>query len=209
MSNFLITPTGHCLDLRHPEFVNLSVAGLTRDIAVGLGHEHRFGNHSTLTVAQHCLVMRYWHKRTVSEAVSQRDVGLEVLRTLLHDASEAYLRDLPRPLKGLLPDYKLLEAKMQQLVWSVFAGHLTCDPTLLRPTETTHTLDCLAYNWELDSGYVTHASAYARYVVPGASPIILPPNAVCWGTDGGAEVFQQHVAEAIEQITPYDPNPAT
>lgn len=38
------------------------------------------------------------------------------LQALLHDASEAYLCDIPAPFKALLPDYKELERKIMQAV---------------------------------------------------------------------------------------------
>src|SRR5580692_3573951 len=35
---------------------------------------------------------------------------------LLHDASEAYLADLPRPVKAGLPEYKAIEARVERVI---------------------------------------------------------------------------------------------
>ncbi len=38
------------------------------------------------------------------------------MEALLHDASEAYCKDLPSPLKALLPEYKVIEKKVQKVI---------------------------------------------------------------------------------------------
>lgn len=38
------------------------------------------------------------------------------LAALLHDASEAYLGDIPRPVKQMLPDYLKLEQKVEKVI---------------------------------------------------------------------------------------------
>lgn len=40
------------------------------------------------------------------------------LACLTHDASEAYLSDVTRPVKARLPQYKEIEAPLQELIWS-------------------------------------------------------------------------------------------
>ena len=44
----------------------------------------------------------------------------EQLYTLLHDASEAYICDIPSPLKKLLPDYKKYEKNLQNKIFDAF-----------------------------------------------------------------------------------------
>ena len=44
------------------------------------------------------------------------------LACLLHDASEAYLADVTRPVKEELPKYKQIEAPLQETIWNKWLG---------------------------------------------------------------------------------------
>lgn len=52
------------------------------------------------------------HARGYSERIQ--------LACLLHDASEAYLSDLTRPVKAELPRYKEIEAPLQEMIWNKY-----------------------------------------------------------------------------------------
>jgi hypothetical protein len=41
---------------------------------------------------------------------------------LMHDGSEAYMGDIPRPLKEMLRDYKRIETRVQNVVWDQLVG---------------------------------------------------------------------------------------
>lgn len=41
---------------------------------------------------------------------------------LLHDASEAYLSDITRPVKQELPQYKAIEKPLQDMIWNKYLG---------------------------------------------------------------------------------------
>ena len=45
-----------------------------------------------------------------------------VLACLLHDASEAYMSDVPRPFKEVLPEYQVLEDKLIDMIFLRFLG---------------------------------------------------------------------------------------
>lgn len=81
-----------------------------RDIAHALSMQCRYGGHSLrfYSVAEHCVHIA----RFVSPA--------NALWGLLHDAAEAYLADVPRPLKRHLPGYKEAEAKVMAAICQHF-----------------------------------------------------------------------------------------
>jgi hypothetical protein len=85
---------------------------LIEDVAHALAHQCRFGGHSSkfYSVAEH------------SVHVSRLCPAQDALWGLMHDASEAYLVDLPRPLK-LLPEfapYREAERRLQRAVAARF-----------------------------------------------------------------------------------------
>lgn len=78
------------------------------DIATALSRESRFAGHTNefYSVAQHSVM--------VSDIV----VALPAYKLwgLLHDASEAYLKDLPWPVKTLCPEYKVMERRLMRII---------------------------------------------------------------------------------------------
>lgn len=84
------------------------------DIAHALANVCRFGGHvrAFYSVAQHSvLVARYVIDRRLP------DGGVAAKQALLHDAAEAYIGDMVRPLKRQLPDYK----EAENLIWQAIA----------------------------------------------------------------------------------------
>lgn len=86
------------------------------DIAHALSMMCRFGGHCLefYSVAQHSVL------------ISRHLPAPYKLWGLLHDASEAYVVDLPRPLKASLPDYKVAE----NLVMSAIAERFGLCPVM-------------------------------------------------------------------------------
>ncbi|MBR3810865.1 MAG: hypothetical protein IKJ16_00855 [Agathobacter sp.] len=76
----------------------------------GNGHVKQF-----FSVGQHCISCA---KEAAARGYSQR----VVLACLLHDASEAYMSDVPRPLKEILPEYVRAEEKLINLIYTKFLG---------------------------------------------------------------------------------------
>jgi len=110
--SWIQTHTGKAFDLVNPspDAVDL------RDIAHALGHICRFTGHTRLpySVAHHSLL--------VADLVEPE----HRLQALLHDAHEAYVGDLSTPLKWLLPDFRMVEAR----VWRAVAAAFDIDPEL-------------------------------------------------------------------------------
>jgi len=92
------------------------------DIAHGLSHICRFGGHCRhfYSVAQHSVL--------VSRAVPMQ---LRMLG-LLHDATEAYIGDMVRPLKLQMPEFNAVEDKL----WAVIAKKF--DLPVVLPPEIKH-----------------------------------------------------------------------
>lgn len=82
------------------------------DIAHALSNLCRYGGHveTFYSVAQHCIL--------VSQVVPREFA----LYGLLHDASEAYLIDVPRPIKhgAGMETYRAAENNLQRLIYSAF-----------------------------------------------------------------------------------------
>ncbi|EAT4537353.1 HD family hydrolase [Salmonella enterica] len=76
------------------------------DIAVALSNICRFSGHlpEFYSVAQHSVLY--------SQLVSPEFA----FEALMHDAAEAYCQDIPAPLKALLPDYREIEKRTDQLI---------------------------------------------------------------------------------------------
>ena len=81
------------------------------DIAHSLSNLCRFGGHtqSFYSVAQHSVLC--------ADLVKGKE---NKLTALLHDASEAYLIDVPSPLKKHLPDYQKIEKNMMKVISKKF-----------------------------------------------------------------------------------------
>ena len=74
------------------------------------GHFERF-----FSVAQHSI-------NCAKEAAARRYTKRVQLACLLHDASEAYISDITRPVKPYLPKYLEFEKRLQNMIWEKFLG---------------------------------------------------------------------------------------
>ena len=96
---------------RHPDFLDPRPGEIEIfDIAVALSRECRFSGQTrrAYSVAQHSVLA----SRIVPDGFARE--------ALLHDATEAYLRDLSRPLKHLLPEYLRLERRLDRVIRQKF-----------------------------------------------------------------------------------------
>ena len=68
------------------------------------------------------------HSIACAEEAIERGCSVEViLGCLLHDASEAYLCDVTRPVKKHIPQYLRAEEKLQAVIWKRFIGRELTD----------------------------------------------------------------------------------
>lgn len=110
--NAIETFSGRFVDISAmtPEMVDVE------DIATALSHACRFGGHvhaEHYSVAEHsCYVADLVHELTQDASAA--------LAALLHDGSEAYLVDVPRPVKPLLKGYGDLEHAVQAVIYQRF-----------------------------------------------------------------------------------------
>lgn len=103
IGNWMQTYTGKAFYPLDPRPEDIDV----RDIAHALSNICRYGGHvqQFYSVAEHCVLM--------SRALRREGHSREVqLAALLHDATEAYVGDMIRPLKRMLPAYSEAEGKV-------------------------------------------------------------------------------------------------
>jgi hypothetical protein len=150
------------------------------DIARALANQCRFGGHCRVfySVAQHSVI--------VSELVEQRGGDAhEAFAALMHDATEAYLGDMPHPLKHRSPlgaAFKEAEDRLDQAIRDRFAikpgvpAIKLVDRALLATERRAFSAE--TWHWpELD----------------GVEPLDLELTA--WPPDEAAEAFARRYAE--------------
>ncbi len=112
-SNYITTYTG-----LHVVPVDLKPGDIEiRDIAHALSLTTRGNGHvkTFFSVARHCI-------HCALEAGARGYTEDVVLACLLHDASEAYLSDIPSPLKPYLPEFNRYEDRIMDVVYTKYLG---------------------------------------------------------------------------------------
>lgn len=121
------TVSGRWVDPLAPDPASLAID----DIAQALANQCRFGGHarSFYSVAQHSAI--------VSDVCAERGASpAEALAALMHDAGEAYLVDLPHPLKHrspIGPPYKEAEKLLEAAIAERFG--LAPQPAEMKPVD--------------------------------------------------------------------------
>jgi 5'-deoxynucleotidase YfbR-like HD superfamily hydrolase len=110
-SPYVSTYLGNRFFLTRPHIDDVAI----EDIAHGLAYQCRFNGQTSAfySVAQHSLMVM----GLVPES--------EYLPALLHDAAEAYLGDMVKPLKNLFPEFSSIEARVMEIIGHRFGVDLT------------------------------------------------------------------------------------
>lgn len=123
-----------------------------KDIAWGLAHQCRYNGHGRFyySVAEHSVLL--------STHFAETTLAREAL---LHDAAEAYIGDVIRPLKRSLPQFVEIEAKLERVIFGRFGLPLAlraevkaADTTILTD-ERNRLFDpvvCEAHGWSAREG---------------------------------------------------------
>ncbi len=110
---YITTYSGLKIDPLKPEMEGIDIKDIAHALSLtcrGNGHVKQF-----FSVGQHCIMCA---KEAAARGYSKR----VVLGCLLHDASEAYMSDVPRPFKLMLKEYVEAEDKLLDLIWTKFLG---------------------------------------------------------------------------------------
>ena len=109
--NYITTYTGKHFEPLSPDVSLIDI----RDIAHALSLMCRGNGHlkSFFSVAQHCI-------NCALEAKERGCSKKVILACLLHDASEAYMSDVPRPFKQFLLDYQRIEENLLDMIYEKF-----------------------------------------------------------------------------------------
>ena len=137
MGEFITTYTGQHFEPTNPDPELIRIEDIAHALSMlcrGNGHVSSFWS-----VGEHCICCA---KEAAGRGLSKK----VVLACLLHDASEAYLADITRPVKQFLPGYLEIEKRLQDTIYEKFLGRV---PTETEQTAISSVDDTLLY-YEFD-----------------------------------------------------------
>lgn len=136
------TFSGQYISIQSPDWLKVYVA----DIAVGLSREPRFAGHTKkfYSVAEHSI----WCMEKAQELYPE-NISLP-FQCLLHDAHEAYLKDIPSPIKCELSNYKELAELHQAAIHQRYNVRITHNNKKL-----VKEIDRMALEWEWENKMLT------------------------------------------------------
>lgn len=140
------------------------------EIAHALGNACRYGGHCSqfYSVAEHSVL--------VSEIAEELKL-CDPFEALMHDASEAYIVDIPGPWKHLLPDYQKLEADLERKIQRFFG--------LPAKTPGCKQADLIALMVEGRALLTSRGDSMVR----GGIPAYFADDADMWIKDHGRSIF--------------------
>lgn len=111
--SYITTYTGKHFDPVNPDMTQVDVQDIAHALSLicrGNGQVKTF-----FSVGQHCI-------NAAREAIARGYSRRVILACLLHDACESYMSDVPRPLKGAMPEYVCIEEHLLDLIYEKFLG---------------------------------------------------------------------------------------
>lgn len=110
-NSIIQTYTGRHIDPINPNPEDIHI----KDIAHSLSMTCRYGGQCLrfYSVAEHSVIL----SKLVEDLISPE----YALMALLHDASEAYLVDMPRPIKYVMPEYMAIEENLMKVICQKFS----------------------------------------------------------------------------------------
>ena len=126
------TYTGKQFDFECPDADTICIEDIAHHLS--LTHRWRGATGEGMSVAQHSVMVAQMMGRAGYSHLDQ-------LGGLMHDAAEAYLGDVPSPLKAKLPDFKAYELVVQNAICDKFGIPRTPHPSV-------HLFDVESYRWE-------------------------------------------------------------
>ncbi len=114
--SYITTYTGKHFDPVEIDVELIDIRDIAHSLSLlcrGNGHLQHF-----YSVGQHCV-------NCLREAEARGCTTKIQLACLLHDAAEAYLSDVTRPVKKLLPEYQAVEDRLLDVIWEKYVGGLT------------------------------------------------------------------------------------
>lgn len=116
--SYITTYSGKHFDPVNPDITLIDI----KDIAHALSLTCRGNGHvkSFFSVGQHCI-------HCALEAEERGYSDRVILACLIHDASESYMSDVPRPFKRILTEYQRYEEKLLDIIYKKFLGSSLTD----------------------------------------------------------------------------------
>ncbi len=111
MADYIKTYSGLHMQPTAPKAESIRIEDIAHALSLicrGNGHVKTF-----FSVGQHCI-------RCACEAEARGYSNRLVLACLLHDAGEAYMSDITRPLKQYLPQYRAYEKQLLEVVYEKY-----------------------------------------------------------------------------------------
>ena len=173
--SWILTHSGRHVELTEPDPKEITIT----DIAWGISRECRFAGQCLdfYSVAQHSVL---------ASRIVPKEYALEAL---LHDASEAFIKDLPSPLKNLLPEYSRIERILERTIRRKFGlPEKTSHPVRLadRILLATEKRDLMAHD------------PWTWPIIDGIDP--LPDKIVPWSQDVAMKLFLYRFDELKEAV---------